>query len=226
MLLDLDDVGRTYDAPGGPLPVLRGVSLHVDVGQSLAVLGPSGSGKSTLLHLMGALDVPTSGRVRILGRDVADLSEDARADLRNTVLGFVFQAHHLLPQLTVWENALVPALVRGVTPEVEERARRLLARVGLTARLAHPPGMLSGGERQRVAVVRALVNAPRLVLADEPTGSLDRAGAEGVADLLVEVVREEGAALVAVTHSEALARRMQRLLTLSDGRLAEGESGR
>jgi len=225
MLLELRDVSRTYESPVGPLPVLRGVSLSVDEGETLAVLGPSGSGKSTLLNLMGALDVPTSGQILFDDRDVAEQGEDARAELRNTGIGFVFQAHHLLPQLTVWENVLVPALVRGVTDEIEDRARRLLARVGLERRLEHTPGALSGGERQRVAVARALVNSPKLVLADEPTGSLDRATAEELGDLLVELNREERAALVVVTHSEALAGRMGRMLVLRDGRIAGGRGG-
>ena len=225
MLLELRDVSRTYESPAGPLPVLRGVSLTVDEGETLAVLGPSGSGKSTLLNLMGALDVPTSGQVRFEDFDVAEHDEDARAELRNTAIGFVFQAHHLLPQLTVWENVLVPALVRGVTDEIEDRARQLLARVGLERRLEHTPGALSGGERQRVAVARALVNSPKLVLADEPTGSLDRATAEELGNLLVELNREERAALVVVTHSEALAGRMGRTLLLHDGALTVGRDG-
>jgi predicted ABC-type transport system involved in lysophospholipase L1 biosynthesis ATPase subunit len=225
MLLELSNVRRTYAGPTGPLEVLRGVSLSVAEGESLAVLGPSGSGKSTLLNLMGALDVPTAGNVRFEGRDVGALEEDERAALRNARVGFVFQSHHLLVQLTVWENVLVPALVSGVTREIEERARRLLERVGLVNRLEHTPGALSGGERQRVAVVRALTNAPGLVLADEPTGSLDRTTAADLSDLLVEINREEGAALVVVTHSETLADRMGRVLVLRDGRLADAKDG-
>jgi len=220
MRLELEEVSFAY----GATPVLRGVSVTVTTGQSLAVIGPSGSGKSTLLHLMGALSAPTSGRVRFDGRDVAELAESERAELRNSHIGFVFQAHHLLPQLTVWENVLVPALVKGVSDEVEARARRLLDRVGLSTHLDRTPGALSGGERQRVAVVRALVNAPNLVLADEPTGSLDRATAEDLADLLTELNREEGAAFVTVTHSDALASRMERSLVLRDGALTEGRS--
>ena len=225
MMLELANVTRTYEGPSGPLDVLRGVSLSVAEGESLAVLGPSGSGKSTLLNLMGALDVPTSGQVRFEGRDVAAATEDARARLRNARIGFVFQSHHLLVQLTVWENLLVPALVRGVTDEVEARARLLIERVGLGARLDHMPGALSGGERQRVAVVRALINAPGLVLADEPTGSLDRATAAELSSLLVDIHREEGVALVTVTHSEALADRMGRVLVLRDGKLADARVG-
>ena len=219
MLLELRNATRSYEGPTGPVPVLRGVSVTVDAGETVAILGPSGSGKSTLLDLMGALSAPTSGEVLLDGRDVARLTEDERADLRNRRVGFVFQSHHLLVHLNVWENVLVPALVGGVTDEVEARARRLLERVGLDHRLEHTPGALSGGERQRVAVVRALVNGPGLVLADEPTGSLDTATAGGLADLLVELNREEGAALVVVTHSEALAARMGRVLVLRDGRL-------
>jgi lipoprotein-releasing system ATP-binding protein len=224
-MLELANVTRTYEGPSGPLDVLRGVSLSVAEGESLAVLGPSGSGKSTLLNLMGALDVPTSGQVRFEGRDVAAATEDARARLRNDRIGFVFQSHHLLVQLTVWENLLVPALVRGVTDDVEARARRLIERVGLEARLDHTPGAISGGERQRVAVVRALINAPGLVLADEPTGNLDRTTAAELSSLLVDINREEGVALVAVTHSEALAARMGRVLVLRDGKLAEARVG-
>jgi len=214
-----------YEAPAGPLPVLRSVSIAIGSSDSLAVLGPSGSGKSTLLNLMGALSTPTSGRIRFEGRDVAEMGEAARAQLRNSRIGFVFQEHHLLPQLTVWENVLVPALIPGVTDEAESRARRLLERVGLQDRIDHTPGALSGGERQRVAVVRALVNSPGLVLADEPTGSLDRATAEALANLLVELNAEEGTALVTVTHSDALAARMGTARVLEDGSLRPGRSG-
>jgi predicted ABC-type transport system involved in lysophospholipase L1 biosynthesis ATPase subunit len=225
MLLELRDVTRSYAGPAGDLLILRGVSVSVDSGESVAILGPSGSGKSTLLNLMGALDAPTSGSVIFRGRDVAGLSEDDRAAFRNAEVGFVFQSHHLLPQLTVWENVLVPAIVPGVTDEVSARARRLIERVGLGDRREHTPGSLSGGERQRVAVVRALVNSPGLVLADEPTGSLDRATADELANLLVELNREEGTALVVVTHSEALAGRMDRVLEIRDGALVESEHG-
>lgn len=219
MLLELKNVKRSFDGPAGSVDVLRGVSVAVDTGCALAITGSSGCGKSTLLNLMGALDVPSSGQVVLDGHDLTELSDDERAKVRNTRVGFVFQAHHLLPQLTVWENVLVPALVDGVTTEVEERAKRLLDRVGLADRMDHTPGALSGGERQRVAVVRALVNAPALLLADEPTGSLDRATGDALGDLLLELNREERTALVVVTHSEALASRLHRVLALEDGEL-------
>jgi predicted ABC-type transport system involved in lysophospholipase L1 biosynthesis ATPase subunit len=219
MLLELEEVGRTYDSPAGPLPVLRGVTLSVAAGESLAVLGPSGSGKSTLLNLMGALDVPTSGRVRFEGRDVAGLGDDGRADLRNRLIGFVFQAHHLLPQLTVRENVLVPALVRGVTAETEARALRLLDRVGLGSRIDHTPGALSGGERQRAAVVRALVNEPKLILADEPTGSLDQESGQRILDVLALLKKTSGTTLILVTHDEAVASRAGRVIRMLDGRV-------
>jgi predicted ABC-type transport system involved in lysophospholipase L1 biosynthesis ATPase subunit len=223
-MLELEDVTKAFPGPAGPLTVLRGVSLAVLPGETVAVLGPSGSGKSTLLNLMGALDVPDSGTVRFEGKDLSGRSEAERAAFRNRRVGFVFQAHHLLPQLTVWENVLVPAVVGGVGEAVEERARRLLDRVGLAGRADRMPGTLSGGERQRTAVVRALVNGPALLLADEPTGSLDRATAGEIADLLLDLNREEGTALVVVTHSDALADRMGRVLSLRDGRLADARS--
>ena len=200
--------------------VLQDATLQVLRGASVAITGPSGSGKSTLLNILGTLDRPDSGRVTLDGQDLLALGERQLAAVRNRRIGFVFQLHHLLPQLSVLENVLVPTLVVGA-PEAEERARRLLDRVGLSHRLDHRPAQLSGGECQRVAVVRALVNRPKLLLADEPTGSLDRSGAENLAELLVELNREEGTALVVVTHSVPLARRMDRVLDLRDGRLVE-----
>ena len=223
-LLELTDVTKRFDAPGddeAPL-VLRSVSLEVAAGESVAVVGPSGSGKSTLLNLIGALDRPTSGRVALEGRDLSTLDDNALAAIRNREIGFVFQLHHLLPQCTVLENVLVPTLVTGDAAsraEAEDTARRLLDRVGLADRLDYRPGQLSGGERQRTAVVRALINQPKLLLADEPTGSLDRASSHTLADLLVELNREEAVALIVVTHSLELARRMSRVLELRDGTL-------
>ena len=185
------------------------------------MVGPSGSGKSTLLNVIGALDRPTSGSVRLEGRALSGLSDDELADLRARRVGFVFQLHHLLPQCTLLENVLAPTLVappadRSAAPD---RARALLARVGLASRLSHRPGQLSGGERQRAAVVRALINRPALLLADEPTGSLDHHGAEDLADLLVELNAEQQTALLLVTHSAPLAARMARTYQLRDGGL-------
>lgn len=221
-LLELSGVTKSYASPGGGAEtrVLRGVDLAVAAGESVAIAGPSGSGKSTLLHLMGLLDRPTSGRVLLDGRDVSALTEAEAAEARARDVGFVFQAHHLLPQCGVLENVLVPTLAVKAPPDAESRALRLLERVGLSHRLSHRPGQLSGGECQRAAVVRALVNRPRLLLADEPTGSLDREGSESLARLLGELNREEGVALVVVTHSPQLAARMGRLLVLGDGALS------
>lgn len=222
-LMKLVGVTKQYPAPGGqPLTVLTGVDLELTAGDATAIVGPSGSGKSTLLNLMGALDTPTSGQVIFEGRDLARCTQEELAEIRNRRIGFVFQFHHLLPQCTVWENVLIPTL--ATTNEVlrdgaPERARRLLERVGLSKRLFHRPAQLSGGERQRVAVVRALINEPRILLADEPTGSLDRASADQLSQLLIDVNAELGVALVVVTHSVELANRMRRVFELRDGKL-------
>ena len=228
-ILELLDVVKRYETggPDGGLEVLRGVNLRVAAGESLAVVGPSGSGKSTLLNLIGGLDRPSGGRVLFEGRDLADLNDADLARFRNRRIGFVFQLHHLLPQCTVLENVLVPTLVGGDGAEKEEallRAERLLARVGLGDRLTYRPGRLSGGERERVAVARALVNRPALLLADEPTGSLDRRTAENLMALLAELNEEEGVTLVVVTHAETLAARMGRTLELRDGVLVPKEA--
>ncbi len=222
--LELAGVSKSFVSPAGEeVRVLRGVDLAVSRGESVAIVGPSGSGKSTLLNIMGTLDAPTSGRVLLDGRDVSGLTEAQAAEVRARDVGFVFQLHHLLPQCSVLENVLVPSLAGGTSPGVEERARRLLERVGLSPRLSYRPGQLSGGECQRAAVVRALVNGPRLLLADEPTGSLDREGAESLVRLLAELNREEGVTLVVVTHAPDLARRMGRVLMLRDGLLSPSE---
>jgi lipoprotein-releasing system ATP-binding protein len=220
-LAELVGVTKSYGSADGGVAVLRGVDFVVAPGESVAVVGPSGCGKSTLLNILGTLDRPTSGRVYLGGRDVSELGELERSRLRAREVGFVFQLHHLLPQLSVLENVLVPSLVADGAGAAEERARRLLDRVGLSHRLDHRPGQLSGGEAQRVAVARALVNRPKLLLADEPTGSLDGKAAEGVADLLFELNREEGVALVLVTHAAGLAGRAGRVLELREGRLRE-----
>jgi ABC-type lipoprotein export system ATPase subunit len=203
--------------------VLRGITLSIAPGESLAIVGPSGSGKSTLLNIMGTLDRPTSGRMLLEGRDLADANDEALAAVRNRRIGFVFQLHHLLPQCTALENVLVPTLAPGATrrpADAEADAHRLLARMGLEDRLTYRPGQLSGGERQRVAVARALINKPAILLADEPTGSLDRASAEDLAAILAELNRADGVTLVVVTHSSALASQMGRRFELKDGRLA------
>ena len=237
MLLQLTNLSKRYPAPGGgSLAVLDGVSLAVNAGESLAIVGPSGSGKSTLLQIIGTLDHPTSGRVELAGKDLSQLDEQQLAVVRNRQIGFIFQSPFLLPHWYVWENVLVPTLashslspsdgeragVRGYADEsATDRAERLLKRVGLAERLQHFPGQLSGGERQRVAVVRALINQPQLLLADEPTGALDHVSATNLGQLLVDLNREEGVTLIVVTHSRELAQRMGRVLTLRDGKLCE-----
>jgi len=229
-ILELRNVTKRYESPGRTegLLVLKDISLRVGAGESVAIAGPSGSGKTTLLNIMGSLDRPSSGTISLDGRNLGDLSDTELAKLRNTQVGFVFQLHHLLPQCTVLENVLVPALPRsrGQDPDFLERARRLLERVGLTGRIHHRPNRLSGGELQRTAVVRALINQPRILLADEPTGSLDRTSAESLSDLLVELNSEQGTSLVLVTHWPHLARKMQKVLELRDGRLLAPEEGK
>src|SRR5512133_2691552 len=231
-LLELIDVTRGYESPGngGTLPVLDHISLQVREGESLAVVGPSGSGKSTLLQIIGTLDHPSSGKVLLDGKDLGTLDETDLAYTRNVCIGFVFQAHYLLPQCTVLENVLVPTLPAnpgpGARQEFIRRAEKLLARVGLADRATHRPGQLSGGERQRVAVVRALINQPRLLLADEPTGSLDHHSAAELARLLAELNREEKVTLIIVTHARDLAAGMGRVLELKDGKLQPLEATR
>ena len=218
-LLRLVDVAKSFGDEVSEA-VLTGVNLEVQAGTSTAIVGPSGSGKSTLLHIAGTLDSPSSGRVEWCGQDVVGWDEAKLAHLRNRELGFVFQHHYLLPQCTALENVLVPTLAEGRSKDARDneiRARALLERVGLGQRCDHRPGQLSGGERQRVAVVRALINGPRLLLADEPTGSLDAHSAEALGDLFVELNREEGLAILLVTHSIALGERMGRLLELREG---------
>ena len=222
LLLKLSGVSLRYDtdASARPVEVLKGVSLEVRRGESLAIIGPSGSGKSTLLNVIGTLDRATTGEVTLAGQDLNKLDDWQLAAVRNRQVGFVFQAHFLLPQCTVLENVLVPTLagtdaaLRAAAPE---RAKRLLKRVGLGERMTHRPGQLSGGERQRVAVVRALINQPQLLLADEPTGALDRAAAAQLAGLLLDLNREEGVTLIVVTHALDLAHKMSRVLELLDG---------
>jgi lipoprotein-releasing system ATP-binding protein len=223
--LKLTGVTKRYGGQlSGEAPVLDGVDLEVARGDSAAIVGPSGCGKTTLLNIIGTLDRPDAGEVRLEGQDLTRLNARQLAEVRNRQVGFVFQMHHLLPQCTVLENVLVPTLAtanEGLKDAAPDRARRLLERVGLGARLRYRPGQLSGGERQRVAVVRALINEPQLLLADEPTGALDRASSGTLAQLLAELNRETGVTLIVVTHSLELAQRMQRVLELRDGQLQD-----
>ena len=225
-ILTLTDVTKTYPGPAGQAEgptVLRGISLEVQRSETLSILGPSGSGKSTLLNLIGALDRPTEGSVVLDGEDLSDLPDRKLAKVRNRKIGFVFQLHHLLPQCTLLENVLVPVLADRDRDRsaADQRARDLLDRVGLGDRLKHRPGELSGGECQRVAVVRALINEPVLLLADEPTGSLDHKAADNLAGLLEELNREEGITLIVVTHARDLGQRMGRVCELTEGTLRE-----
>lgn len=222
MSLAISDVVKEFETGSRRVPVLRGASLTLADGESAAIVGPSGSGKSTLLHIAGTLESPDAGGVRIDDTDPFALGGEELARFRNRAVGFVFQDHYLLPQYTVLENTLIPALAfADGAQRAPERARELLERVGLGHRLDHRPAELSGGERQRVAIARALVNGPSLVLCDEPTGNLDRATAESVADLLIELHERERGVLAVVTHSGELAARFPRRFELRDGRCYE-----
>jgi len=222
-IIELKNVSKEYAATPAPVKVLQAIDFQLDPGACVAIVGPSGCGKSTLLNLMGTLDEPTAGQVLFKGRDLAGLSAHDLAQLRNREIGFVFQLHHLLPQCTVLENVLMPTLVASNANGIEERVEKLLERVGLAARRDHRPGQLSGGECQRVAVVRALMNRPSLLLADEPTGSLNEEGAVHLADLILELNREEDMAMVVVTHSLSIAERLGRIFELRDGSLVPRE---
>ena len=219
--LELSGVGKSFTLGPQTVHVLRDADLTLAAGDALAITGPSGSGKSTLLHLIGTLDEPTSGSVRIDGSDPFELSEPELARFRNQTVGFIFQDHHLLPQYTVLENVLIPTLAFKHDGSAEEWARELLERVGLGDRLAHRPAELSGGERQRVAVARALVNRPALLLCDEPTGNLDRKNANAVIDLLFDLHAGSERILIVVTHSPEIAARFPRRAELIEGRCVE-----
>ena len=219
-LLAARGLRKAFELGGRSIEVLHGVDLDIYSGDRIAIVGRSGSGKSTLLHLLGALDVPTAGTVRWLGEDLQGRSDDETAAFRNRMIGFVFQFHHLLPELTALDNVLMPALIaRQRRKQAQERAAWLLEMVGLAHRLDHHPGELSGGEQQRVALARALVMSPRAVLADEPTGNLDAATADEIHALIHRLHQETGAAFVVVSHSKELSGRMDRVLEMRDGRL-------
>lgn len=221
MALVVNNLDKEYPTRSGPIPVLSGVNLELSAGNALAITGPSGSGKSTLLNIVGTLDVPTRGTVSLDDVEPFKLSATALAAFRNRHVGFIFQEHHLLPQCSVLENVLVPTLVaRDVeSAAAEQDAKRLIERVGLSHRLEHRPAELSGGERQRCAIARALIRKPKLLLADEPTGNLDRKTGQSIGELLVELFQQEQAILVVVTHSIELAKLFPRRAEMNDGRL-------
>jgi lipoprotein-releasing system ATP-binding protein len=222
MSLIVNQLRKEYPTRSGPLPVLRGIDLELQRGDALSVVGPSGSGKSTLLHILGTLDRPTSGTLKLDQKDPFALSEPELADFRNRFIGFVFQDHHLLPQCSVLENVLIPTLIdpdKDSRSSAEKYATELLERVGLKGRLDHRPAELSGGERQRVAIARALIRKPALVLADEPTGNLDRRSGHAAGELLLELHRQEQTILITVTHSAELAGAFPRRMEMADGLL-------
>lgn len=219
-MLEINELTKSYSAPGGSLPVLNGITLSLSVGDVVSIMGPSGSGKSTFLYILGTLETPTSGSVTITGNNPFALDPQELAAFRNESIGFVFQDHHLLPQCSVLENVLTPTLVAPAAEQYEQRARELLEQVGLTERIHHRPSELSGGEKQRVAVARALIREPTLLLCDEPTGNLDRHSADAVASVLLDEKVRGNRILIVVTHSAELASKFPVKLELTDGKLS------
>lgn len=222
-MIEVSNLSKAYESPIGPVAVLRELNLRVAASESIAIVGPSGSGKTTLLNLLGALDQPSSGSITIDGTAIGGLSPEGAARFRNRSIGFIFQLHYLLPQCTVLENVLVPRLAGGWEEDattVRQRAETLLEQVGLKDRMSHRPWQLSGGEQLRAAIARALINQPKVILADEPTGSLDPSTGERIAELLLRTNAEAKVALVVVTHNPALAQRMQKTYRLVSGQLA------
>lgn len=223
MLLKLENISKSY---AKDRVILDELSMEINAGERVAIIGPSGSGKTTLLNLIGTLDRPDSGKMVFDGQDLSAMNDNQLAQFRNRKIGFVFQMHHLLPQLSLWENVLLPTLTDPELQgkETEERAKRLIERVGLSGVVSQKPSELSGGECQRTAVVRALINRPALLLADEPTGALDQKSSGNLIDLLIELNKEEGVALVVVTHSLDVAKKMDRIYRLDNGKLVESKS--
>jgi len=220
-ILEIAGLEKTFPHPRGPVEVLRGIDLTVAAGETIAVVGVSGAGKSTLLHCLGAIDRPSRGRIIYDGADLSSLKPLELARVRNGKIGFVFQFHHLLPEFDALENVMIPALIARLSPaEAEKKARAVLLELGLSERLHHRVGELSGGEEQRVAVARAMILEPKLLLCDEPTGNLDSETGKKVEDLLLELNRNKGVTLIIVTHNEALASRMHRVLRLKNGRVS------
>ena len=221
-LVIIEDLDKSFQHMGRTLQVLRGIDLNIYQGQTLSIVGPSGAGKSTLLHCIGTLDLPTSGRIRLDGEELTTMSGARLAAIRNRLIGFVFQFHHLLPEFNALENVMMPGLIQGRSRrEMADRAKALLAEVGLEARATHRPGELSGGEQSRVAIARALVLDPKIILADEPTGNLDTGTGDAIHDLFFKINEEHGTTIVVVTHNPGWAARMPRVVKMRDGRVVE-----